>query len=73
MTDLLPRPSGATTVRCPNCGHGADLHAAPGIKPGLADGGCTSDWPLVQGCSCEWTPNDIAWWWVYGELTPPPW
>lgn len=57
--ELLPRPQATTPVRCPSCGHPINRHP---VEP--------SDicW---DACGCLWTPNDIAWTLLYGDLSRP--
>lgn len=65
MTDLRPRPAGTTPVACPSCGHPINRHYVRNV------GGCQHVEPgtLAQDCACYWTANDIAWWYLYGQLT----
>jgi hypothetical protein len=58
MAKLLPRPSRATVVRCPSCGHLTDEHTNTAAR------GCDA---LYGGCACRWTPNDIAY--GHGKLS----
>lgn len=55
----LLEPPRSARINCPNCGHPINLHV-PGQK-------CTGP----DLCQCYWTPNDVSWYLLFGELTPP--
>jgi hypothetical protein len=67
MNDPTPRPSGASLIICPSCGHGIDDHLSP-VRP-WSTHVCAAGHPSAELCACRWTPNDIAWYLVYGGLT----
>jgi hypothetical protein len=65
LNDLLPRPQGTTPVRCPSCGHDVNLHDLV-----TQDYCCRALFGREgAGCACIWTPNDIAWSLLHGELS----
>lgn len=69
LNDLLPRPQGTTPVRCPSCGHEIAEHQTPSVGS-LAPPGCSKQlWEPIRRCACRWTPNDIAWSLLHGELS----
>lgn len=55
LNSFAPRPYAPTGICCPACDHGIDQHGA----------GCT------RSCRCQWTPNDVAYWLLFGGLTAP--
>jgi hypothetical protein len=73
MPDLLPPPANARPVLCPSCGHYIGYHVSAVVSELALDmvPGCTHG-ETNPMCGCRWTPNDIAWHAMYGELTPPP-
>ena len=62
---LRPRPR-AALINCPNCGFPIDKHET---EVRTQDG--VRLWPNGFR-DCRWTPNDIAWQLLFGELTPQP-
>jgi hypothetical protein len=67
--DLLPRPTGTTPVRCPSCGHPLDEHVLDSSYGATITGCCNIQPSSTAVCACAWTPNDIAWATLHGELT----
>lgn len=62
----LPRTPEAREVLCPSCGDPINDH--------VVETGCTTisvvDNAGWKPCKCDWTPNDVVWFILYGELTP---
>ena len=87
MTAPLPRPQGTQPIRCPNpaCEHPIDQHHPPLAVEELPMYrpmnrvhrtwclGCIQDGKYLsrQPLPCSWTPNDIAWALLFGELSTP--